>query len=507
MVGVGDLNRDGRLDVVTIDEISNTVNVLLNACAGSPVRLPVHRRPITETYHGTYPGRGGGASAATLRGGLPGGRASPLKMASDQAAGLRGLWGWTACEIGETMQAETMGIDDVNRCESMALSLVVLFAASCGRTTLWHASEAGDGERGSDAGGMVDVRPDRVAPPSGIFVATGSMAANRYAHTAALLPDGQVLVAGGWAGPGSKFAGAELYDPAAGVFSTTPGMVRPRACHATTLLANGTALIVGGIDASDYGVLAFAEIYDPATGHFVAAGSMAVARDAPTATPLSDGTVLLIGGSDGGMELRASAEIFDPASRSFRPTGSMAAARQSHCATLLPNGDVLVTGGYDGTTRLASAELYERATKTFTDAGNMSVARSFHTATLLPNGTVLIAGGRDADSVVLDSAELYDPVARRFTSTGRMSEPRVGGTATPLASGMVLLAGGFGGRDGNTFLASAELYDPATGTFASTGSMGVPRNGHTATALQDGRVLIAGGGESDHTQASAELFE
>jgi hypothetical protein len=74
------------------------------------------------------------------------------------------------------MQAETLGIDDVNRCETMALSLVVLFAASCGRTPLWHAGEAQDGERGSDAGGMVEVRPDRVAPPSGIFVATGSMA-------------------------------------------------------------------------------------------------------------------------------------------------------------------------------------------------------------------------------------------------------------------------------------------------------------------------------------------
>jgi hypothetical protein len=132
----------------------------------------------------------------------------------------------------------------------------------------------------------------------------------------------------------------------------------------------------------------------------------------------------------------------------------------------------------------------------------MAAARSHHTATLLPNGKVLVVGGEYAAGgyiQTLADAELYDPAAGTFAATGSMTVPRDFHTATILLDGKVLIAGGtnIGGE-----LASAELYDPAAGTFAATGSMAVPREYYTATLLPNGKVLIVGG-----SFASAELYE
>src|SRR5512140_26592 len=131
----------------------------------------------------------------------------------------------------------------------------------------------------------------------------------------------------------------------------------------------------------------------------------------------------------------------------------------------------------------------------FTATGSMHAARGHHTATLLPDGRVLIAGGYDEPTTCLAGAELYDPATGSFTVTGSLANARASHTATLLPSGKVLVTGGisFGPAGGPPYLASAELYDPATGTFAPTGAMATPRSGHTATLLQDGRVLIVGG--------------
>jgi Galactose oxidase, central domain/Abnormal spindle-like microcephaly-assoc'd, ASPM-SPD-2-Hydin len=192
----------------------------------------------------------------------------------------------------------------------------------------------------------------------------------------------------------------------------------------------------------------------------------------------------------------------------FIPTGSMNTARDIQTATLLNNGMVLIAGGEGSSGSVASAELYDPVTGTFTPTGSMNIPRVRHTATLLNNGTVLITGGTDdnAGGIVLASAEVYDPAKGTFTPTGSMNSARESHTATLLKSGRVLVAGGVG------FEASAEVYDPTTGTFTATGSMNTGRYAHTATLLNDGTVLVAGGigpgGNlgSGVSLASAELF-
>ena len=136
----------------------------------------------------------------------------------------------------------------------------------------------------------------------------------------------------------------------------------------------------------------------------------------------------------------------------------------------------------------------------------MEVERAAHTATLLADGRVLVTGGIRAGEAALASAELYDPQTRAFSSTGEMTSVRAGHTATLLQDGRVLIAGGW---DDDAQLRTAELYDPATGGFAPAGSLSVPRAGHTATMLRDGRVLFAGGGgiNTGSSLATAELFD
>jgi large repetitive protein len=182
-------------------------------------------------------------------------------------------------------------------------------------------------------------------------------------------------------------------------------------------------------------------------------------------------------------------------------TGPLGVGRQIHTATALADGRVLVAGGFDARDdALASAAIYDATTNTFSPTGSMAAARGLATATLLADGRVLVAGGGsatwvDGKTVQLPaSAELFDPTAGTFSSTGHLATPREGHTATRLRDGRVLIAGGV--DVSGSGLISAELYDPRTGTFSPTGSMTTPRSFHTATVLSDGRVLVAGGSPS-----------
>ena len=368
-------------------------------------------------------------------------------------------------------------------------------AAGAYTACICSQSTADAGGVGDTGGTTATTTPDSATTVlPGVFTPTGSILVPRGYHTATLLPSGKVLLAGGdsFDTYGSLLVSAELYDPGMGTFSATGSMTAAREYHSATLLLNGMVLIAGG-DGSSRDALATAELYDPSTGAFSATGSMTVAREHHTATLLTGGMVLVAGGDDSSSFTLASAELYDPAAGTFTATGKMTVERASHSATWLPSGEVLIAGG-----PWASAELYDPAAGIFAVTGSMSRARSDHSATLLPNGKVLIAGGNSGG----DTAELYDPSAATFAATGNMSEARFDHTATLLPSGMVLVAGGGDSQQFTTFFASAELYDPGTGIFAPTGSMTVGTFAHSATLLQDGTVLVAGGFAS----MRAELF-
>jgi len=356
--------------------------------------------------------------------------------------------------------------------------------------------------------------PAVTAPPSSApgFGPTGSMATGRSDHYATLLSDGRVLLVGGYNEPGVSLASAELYDPRTSTFNPTGSMRTARHAPFATPLSDGRVLIGGGCvcDPLSTLVLASAELYDPRTGSFIATGSMTTGRVGATATLLSDGRILIAGGT-GSSRALASAELYDPPTGTFNPTGSMGTSRSGSTATLLADGRVLVVGGMsDGYTVLASAELYDPQSGKFTMTGSMEAGRINHTATLLADGRVLMAGGTPSiysSAPILASAELYDPKSGSFSPTGSMETARTYHTATRLSDGRVLVAGG--SMEEPEVLASAELYNPTTGTFGPTGAMKAGREYHTATLLSDGRVLVAGGLTHDGLwtdSASAELY-
>lgn len=239
------------------------------------------------------------------------------------------------------------------------------------------------------------------------------------------------------------------------------------------------------------------------TGLWAPTGSMATRRDDHVAVRLADGRVLVSGGRFG-----ASAELYDPATGTWSPAGRMTQYRSRFTATLLGSGTVLVAGGTD---REPSAELYDPATATWSPTGSLLTARADHAAVLLPSGKVLVVGGELRPTQPFASAELYDPTSGTWTSAGAMSTARgLGHTATLLEDGRVLVAGGFGRQEfggARRPLASAELYEPTTNTWSGTGSLGVARGLHAAALLPTGRVLVSGGGGSGACFTSAELYD
>lgn len=340
------------------------------------------------------------------------------------------------------------------------------------------------------------------------FSATASMDRPRINHTATLLPDGRVLLAGGTDGIDSatSIASALLYDPSSQTFTSTGIMSTPRYSHTATLLNNGEILMTGGMGVNGT-ELDTAELFNPTTGTFAPKkGSMAVGREGHTVTLLGDGKVLLTGGASFNGPFLSSAEVYDPSTGLFTPVnGAMSIPRRYQTATLLANGQVLVAGGGGGSGSV-SADLYDPATKIFTPTGDMKNARFSHTATLLPNGKVLIAGGGTLERLI--TAEEYDPGTGVFTPTGNMTSARLTHTATLLNDGTVFIAGGkefIGNCQGFVpeATASVERFDPATATFKSIDYMEIMRSSHTATLLKNGDVLMAGGIWWTYTQISA----
>ncbi len=355
------------------------------------------------------------------------------------------------------------------------------------------------------------------------------MIAARAGHTATLLPDGKVLVAGGAPHPDdtSASASAEVYDAATGKWTATGSMLTPRVWHTATLLHNGKVLVAGGycpgldvkgcptgnaIDPD--GAISLAELYDPHTGRWTATGKMTTPRFHHTATLLADGKVLVAGAEHGMPDaILDTAELYDPDTGTWTATGSMVTGRWQQFTVLLSDGKVLTVGGIGPISPtvhdvLASAELYDPSRGKWTSTGNLVTARAQGgTAQLLGDGTVIVAGGDGPGDPMLDSAELYDPTKGTWTATASMSGPRVESASTVLGNGRVFVVGGFSvPGDPNGLLASAELFDPKTASWVAAGSMSVKSFDLTATLLPDGDVLVAGGLLVDGVTPVAELY-
>ncbi|RKG48679.1 kelch-like protein [Corallococcus sp. AB011P] len=334
----------------------------------------------------------------------------------------------------------------------------------------------------------------------GGWAATGAMTSPRSFHTATLLKNGTVLVAGGRsAASGSFLSTAEVYDPVSGTWSATGPMASIRELHSATLLPSGKVLVAGGY--TGLGRTATAEVYDPASGTWSATGPMASIRSNHTATLLTSGKVLVAGGYGSSSNNIATAELYDPASGTWSATGSMTSPRRDHKAALLPDGRVIVTGGWNGSGGIhATAELYHPASGGgWGSAGVMALPRVAHTMTLLNDGKVLVAGGY-GNGRHHATAEVYGP----WREAGSMARTSVSHTATLLKNGKVLVAGGEGGASSS--VATARVYDPASDTWSETGSMASPRRGHTETLIPNGKVLISGGLNSEGYLAAAELY-
>lgn len=185
----------------------------------------------------------------------------------------------------------------------------------------------------------------------------------------------------------------------------------------------------------------------------------------------------------------------------------MNSQREFATANLLPDGTVLVAGGAGVSSVLASAELFDPQEGVFTELGSsssMGVARDYATATSVAGGKVLVAGG-DSTSGFLASAEVFDPVSGSFSpTTGSLTAAREAAGATALADGKALVVGGYGNSG---FLTSANVYDPATGNFTATGNLGVAREVPLTVLLESGKVFVAGGWSTLGSLSGAELYD
>jgi N-acetylneuraminic acid mutarotase len=234
--------------------------------------------------------------------------------------------------------------------------------------------------------------------------------------------------------------------------------------------------------------------------------------------------VLLVGGADSVSAPVSQAAFYDPAADSWQPAGTLLTPRRLPTLTGLSDGKALLAGGIGGSGRaaLGTAELYDPTANTWTASGTLATPRWGHSAVLLADKRVLVAGGSTIragqTTRALRSAELYDPAAGTWSAAADMTDARTGHVAVVLKGGVVLVCGGTVpvGTADDPALAYCELYDPVADAWTPTGSLLHPRAHHQAVALSDTTVLVTGGsapGAADDgtfdplNRRTAEIFD
>ncbi len=323
-------------------------------------------------------------------------------------------------------------------------------------------------------------------------------------HAAILLPNGKVLVAGGWSIEAIALSACHLYDPATGAWSPTGPLRHPRHLGVLTLLPGGKVLVAGGAG-PDEAPLASCELYEPGTETWTPTGPMVTPRLDGVCFLLPDGEVLAAGGHHAAGAVK-SCELYNPKTGSWAATGALATPHTLSPWALLADGSVLAADGVDSNGESPVCERYDPASGTWVATGPTLARQHWSPATRLPNGEVLIAGG------LLDPAgQLYDPAAGAWKPAAPLPHPRAFHTATLLPDGRVLVAGGkvpAAGAPGS-YLAddTCLLYDPAAGTWSPAPDLREPRSQHTATLLNNGSVLFVGGlDRKDGPTAGTEVY-
>lgn len=319
----------------------------------------------------------------------------------------------------------------------------------------------------------------------------------RVNHTATLLASGRILVAGGLGDFGEANNTSVIFDPAAnggvGAFITGPTLKKNRQGHTATLLPNGRVLLAGG-SGKPVSSMPGGEIYDPAgAGSFSLPTTDMFGRTSFTATALPSGKVLIAGGYNAATT--SSTQIFDPATNAFSNGPSMTRTRRNHAAALLVGGKVLITGGADlGIGKLA--EVFDPATFPVM-VGQMNEARANHNMITLPSGKVLVSAG---------STEIFDPATNQFSAGPPMMQPRGGHTTNLLASGLVLVAGGRGASTLGSVELFDPLASAGAGAFSLTAPLATSREGHTTVLLATGRAIAIGGSNPEGYVLQPEIY-
>lgn len=321
-------------------------------------------------------------------------------------------------------------------------------------------------------------------------------------HSVTVLADGKVLVVGGTDASRVPIAlsHAELYDPAQDTWTWVGDLPQPRANHTATLLPNGQVLVAGG-DAGGALLQDPPELYTEGGGWQAVTNSQFAARTSHTATLLRDGRVLFAGGS-------APAQIYAPDTNTWQNAAPMVPDRSSHSATLLRDGSVLVAGGYDGSNSVlnSAARYFPDRDQWQATAGTMATPRAAHGAALLADGTALVLGGTDGATNgqhALASSERYDPCTDAWTSQSNLQSSRQAAATLALFDGRVLTVSGYDSY--GTDLNAPELFTPGdpVGTQWNYSAGAKARFNHTASLLPDGRVLMAGGSADSATATAA----